>query len=156
MQEQTFFDHARNPRNVGLLEDANVVVQAGDPECDDKLIYFIRIEDDVFRDISFLIEGCETTVATSSMVTELVKGQRLDAIMNVGPAAITGALAGFPQEKLHCPAMAAAAMQSAVRQYRSTPRGEASSSLHDFDQFRVVAQVLNQPLSQVYSAVHDL
>lgn len=156
MQEETYFDHVRNPRNVGLLEDANVVVQAGDPECDDKFIYFIRIEEDVIHDISFLIEGCETTVATSSVVTELVKGQSLDAVMAISADAVAHALDGFPREKLHCPDMAVAAMRSAVRQYRSTPRGEASSSQHDFDHFRVVAQVLNLPLSQVYSSDYDL
>lgn len=156
MGDETFLDHVKNPRNVGLLEDANVVIQAGDPECDDKLIFFIRIEDEVVRDIRFLIEGCETTVATSSIVTELVKGQPLDAVLGISDLSISEALDGLPEGKMHCLAMAASAMHSAVRQYRSTARGEASSAMHNFDNFRILAQVLNQPLAQVYSSDYDL
>lgn len=156
MGDETFLDHVKNPRNVGLLEDANVVIQAGDPECDDKLIFFIRIEDEVVRDIRFLIEGCETTVATSSIVTELVMGQPLDAVLGISDVSISEALDGLPEGKMHCLAMAASAMHSAVRQYRSTARGEASSTIHRFENFRIVAQVLNQPLAEVYSSDYDL
>jgi nitrogen fixation NifU-like protein len=151
-----FLDHARNPRNVGLLEDANVVIQAGDPECHDKLIFFIRIEDDMVRDIRFLIEGCETTVATSSVVTEMVMGQYLDTVLTLSDRSIADELDGLPEEKMHCAAMAASAMHTAVQQYRSTTKGEATSSKHTFDHYRIVAQVLNQPLEQVYSSEYDL
>jgi nitrogen fixation NifU-like protein len=156
MGDEKFLDHARNPRNVGLLKDANVVIQAGDSECDDKLIFFIRIEDDVVRDIRFLIEGCETTVATSSIVTEMVMGQSLDTVLSLSDRSIADALAGLPEEKMHCAAMAASAMHSAVTQYRSTTKGEASSSIHNCDHSRIVAQVLNRPLEQVYSSDYDL
>jgi len=156
MGEAAYYDHARNPRNVGLLDDANVVIQAGDPECDDKLIFFIQIEDDVVRDIRFLIEGCETTVATSSIVTELVMGQPIDSLLELSDYSIADALEGLPMEKMHCPAMAASAMHAAVRQYRSTAKGQASSGMHTFDNFRVMAQVLDRPLSQSYSSDYDL
>ena len=156
MGDEKYLDHVRKPRNVGLLEDANVVIQAGDPECDDKLIFFIRIEDDVVRDIKFLIEGCETTVATSSIVTEMVMGQPLDTVLTISDISIADALDGLPEEKMHCSAMAASAMHAAVRQFRTTTKGEASSSVHTFDHYRIVAQVLNEPLSQVYSAGYDL
>ena len=156
MEEEKFLDHARNPRNVGLLEDANVVIQAGDPECDDKLIFFIRIEDDMVQDIRFLIEGCETTVATASIVTEMVMGQSLDTVLTLSDRSIAAALGGLPEEKMHCAEMAALAMQTAVHQYRSTIRGEASSLVYTFDHSRIVAQVLNQPLEQVYSSDYDL
>ncbi len=156
MGEGKFLDHARNPRNVGLLEDANVVIQAGDPECDDKLIFFIRVEADMVRDIRFLIEGCDTTVATSSVVSEMVKGKSLDVVMKLNEAAISAALDGLPEEKLHCAALAASAMHAAVHQFRNTAPGEASSSLHASDHSRIKAQVLNQPLAQVYSSDYDL
>ncbi|NVN91389.1 MAG: iron-sulfur cluster assembly scaffold protein [Desulfuromonadales bacterium] len=156
MGDETFLDHVKNPRNVGLLDDANVVIQAGDPECDDKLIFFIKIEDDVVRDIKFLIEGCETTVATSSIVTELVIRQPLDAVLSISDRSISDALDGLPEEKMHCTAMAASAMHTAVHQYRATPKGEASSSTHSFEHYRIVAQVLNQPLAEVYSSDFDL
>jgi nitrogen fixation NifU-like protein len=156
MSTEKVLDHARNPRNVGLLEDANVVIQAGDPECHDKLIFFIRIEDDMVRDIRFLIEGCDTTVATSSIVTEMVMGQSLDAVMTLSDRSIAAALDGLAEEKMHCAEMAASAMHTAVLQYRSTAKGEASASVHTFDHFRIVAQVLNLPLEQVYSSEYDL
>jgi nitrogen fixation protein NifU and related proteins len=156
MESEKFLDHARNPRNAGLLEDANVVIQAGDTECDDKQIFFIRIEDDTVQDIRFLIEGCDTTVATASAVTEMVKGQTLDTVLTISDRAIAAALDGLPEEKLHCAEMSALAMQAAVRQYRGTAKGEASSSVHTFDHSRIVAQVLNQPLEQVYSSEYDL
>lgn len=156
MGDGLFFDHAHNPRNVGLLDDANVVVQAGDPECDDKLIFFIRIDGDTVQDIRFLIEGCETTVATSSIFTELVMGQPLDNVLALNDKSIADALADLPEEKMHCPAMAISAMQAAVQQYRNTPRGEASSTTYIFAHCRVVAQVLNRPLAEVYSSDYDL
>jgi nitrogen fixation NifU-like protein len=155
MSAEKFLDHVRNPRNVGLLEDANVVIQAGDIDCDDKLIFFIRIEDDVVRDIRFLIEGCDTTVATSSIVTEMVMGQSLDTVLTLSDRSIADALEGLPEEKKHCAEMAASAMHTAVRQYRSTSKGEASSSVHTHDTYRIIAQVLNRPLEQVYSSEYD-
>jgi nitrogen fixation protein NifU and related proteins len=156
MESEKFLDHAHNPRNCGLLEDANVVVQAGDSECDDKQIFFIRIEDDTVKGIRFLIEGCETTVATASIVTEMVLGQCLDTVLTLSDRSISAALDGLPEEKLHVAEMAALAMHTAVHQYRSTAKGEASYQVHDFDNSRIVAQVLNQPLSEVYSSDHEL
>ncbi len=156
MANERFMDHVRNPRNVGLLEDANVVVQAGDPECHDRLIFFIRIEDDTVRDIRFLKEGCDTTVATASMVTEMVVGQPLERVLSISDRSIAEALDGLPEEKMHCAALAAAAIHSAVDQYRSTSKGQASSSVHDSPHSRIVAQVLNQPIAEVYSSGYDL
>ena len=155
MESDKFLDHAHNPRNCGLLECANVVVQAGDSECDDRQIFFIRIENDKVQDIRFLIEGCETTVATASVVTEMVLGKSLDTVLALSDKSIAEALDGLPEEKMHCAEMAALAMHTAVRQFRSTAKGEASSRVHTFDHARIVAQVLNQPLAQVYSSDYD-
>ncbi len=156
MGTETFLDHVRNPRNVGLLEDANVVIQAGEGECSDRLIFFIRIEDDVVRDMKYLIEGCETTVATSSAVSGLVMGRKLDAVLDLDGWAVADVLDGLPEDKMHCPAMAVAALHSAVRQYRATPPGESSTGEETMENVRIVTQVLNQPLSQSYSAEYDL
>ncbi len=156
MGDGKFLDHARNPRNVGLLEDANLVIQASDPECDDRMIFFLRIEDDIVRGIRFLIEGCDTTVATSSVVTEMVMGKPLDILLTLSDRSISAALDGLPEEKMHCAGMAASAMHAAVHQYRSTTKGEASSSLHTSPHSRIVAQVLNRPIAEVYSSDYDL
>jgi len=68
----TVLDHARNPRNVGSIDDANVVVQVGDPDCGDTLLLFMKIEEDCVANISYLIKGCGAAIATASMGSELV------------------------------------------------------------------------------------
>lgn len=117
-------DHVQNPRNVGSIEDANVVVQAGDPGCGDALVLFIRIENDIIHDIKFLIKGCGAAIATSSIATELVMGKTLDEVLTVNDQKIATALDGLPEEKMHCSNMAASALHAAVQQYRSTIAGE--------------------------------
>jgi nitrogen fixation NifU-like protein len=117
-------DHVNNPRNVGSIEDANVVVQAGDPGCGDALVFFIKIENDVINDIKFLIKGCGAAIATSSMATELVMGKNLVEVLTINDKRIATALDGLPEEKMHCSNMAASALHAAVQQYRSTVAGE--------------------------------
>jgi len=122
------WDHVRNPRNVGSLEDANVVVQAGDPTCGDAVLYFLRIEEGIVRDIKFLIKGCGAAIATSSVATELVMGKGLDEVMGLSDQIIAQALDGLPEEKMHCSNMAASALHAAVEQYRATVAGEKNPS----------------------------
>jgi len=117
-------DHVHNPRNVGSIEDANVVVQAGDPSCGDALVFFIKIENDIIHDIKFLIKGCGAAIATSSMATELVMGRHLDEVIAINDQKIAAALDGLPEGKMHCSNMAASALHAAVQQYRSTMAGE--------------------------------
>ncbi|HBG05279.1 MAG: iron-sulfur cluster assembly scaffold protein [Geobacteraceae bacterium GWC2_58_44] len=117
-------DHVHNPRNVGCLDDANVVVQAGDPSCGDALVFFIKIEDEVIHDIKFLIKGCGAAIATSSIATELVMGKTLDEVLVLDDQKIATALEGLPEEKMHCSNMAATALHAAVQQYRDTVAGK--------------------------------
>ncbi|RII29053.1 MAG: iron-sulfur cluster assembly scaffold protein [Geobacter sp.] len=118
-------DHVHNPRNVGSLDDANVVVQAGDPGCGDALVFFIKIENDIIHDIKFLIKGCGAAIATSSVATELVMGMPLDEVLALNDQVIAAALDGLPEEKMHCSNMAASALHAAVAQYQSTVAGDA-------------------------------
>lgn len=120
-------DHVHNPRNVGSLDDANVVVQAGDPSCGDALVFFIKIENEVINDIKFLIKGCGAAIATSSIATELVMGKNLDEVLTLNDQRIATALDGLPEEKMHCSNMAASALHAAVQQYRATVAGETPS-----------------------------
>ena len=124
MYTDKVLDHVRNPRNVGSLDDANVVVQAGDPSCGDALVFFLKIENDSIYDIKFLIKGCGAAVATSSVATELVMGKTLDEVLTLDDQRIAMALDGLPEEKMHCSNMAASALHAAVQQYRSTVAGE--------------------------------
>ena len=117
-------DHVHNPRNVGSIEDANVVEQAGDPTCGDALVFFIKIENEIINDIKFLIKGCGAAIATSSIATELVMGKTLDEVLTLNDQRIATALDGLPEEKMHCSNMAASALHAAVQQYRATVAGD--------------------------------
>ncbi len=122
---ETVLDHARNPRNVGGMDDANVVVQVGDPDCGDTLLLFMRIDAGVVQKISFLIKGCGAAIATASMGTELVKGKSLNEALLVTDHTVTQALGGLPDEKEHCSNLIASAVHAAIAQYTSTITGEA-------------------------------
>lgn len=117
-------DHAKNPRNVGSLEDANVVVQVGDPDCGDTLLLFMKIDNGLVADISFLIKGCGAAIATASMGSELVKGKTLNEALLVTDETVTEALGGLPGEKEHCSNLIASAVHAAIGQYLSTITGE--------------------------------
>ncbi|HJV36414.1 iron-sulfur cluster assembly scaffold protein, partial [Geomonas sp.] len=110
LYSEKVMDHVHNPRNVGSLEDANVVVQAGDPNCGDALVFFIKIADERVSDIKFLIKGCGAAIATSSMATELVMGATLEEVMAIDDLKIAAALDGLPEGKMHCSNMAASAL----------------------------------------------
>lgn len=122
---ETVLDHARNPRNVGSIDDANVVVQVGDPDCGDTLLLFMKIEQDWIADVSFLIKGCGAAIATASMGSELVKGKTLNQALLVTDATVTEALGGLPDDKEHCSNLIASAVHAAISQYLSTITGEA-------------------------------
>jgi nitrogen fixation NifU-like protein len=122
---EAVLDHARNPRNVGGMDDANVVVQVGDPDCGDTLLLFMRIDEGLVANVSFLIKGCGAAIATASMGTELVKGKTLNEALLVTDRTVSQALGGLPDEKEHCSNLIASAVHAAINQYISTITGKA-------------------------------
>ena len=126
-------DHARNPRNVGSIDDANVVVQVGDPDCGDTLLLFMKIEDDCIANVSYLIKGCGAAIATASMGSELVKGKSLNQALLVTDQTVTDALGGLPDDKEHCSNLIASAVHAAISQYISTVTGEAAPISFEID-----------------------
>lgn len=121
-------DHFANPRNVGVIEDANVVVQVGDPGCGDGLLIFLKIEDDTILDMKYKIYGCGAAIATSSVASEMARGKTLEQVLaEVTEASIAEALDGLPDEKMHCSNLAASALRAAVCQYREIQKKKASS-----------------------------
>jgi nitrogen fixation NifU-like protein len=112
-------DHFRNPRNVGTLEGDDVAIgRVGNPVCGDLMEIYIQIEDDHIRDIRFQTFGCGSAVATSSMVTELVKGMSLDEALRVTRSDVADALDGLPPIKMHCSNLAADALHDAIKNWR--------------------------------------
>jgi nitrogen fixation NifU-like protein len=112
-------DHFRNPRNVGTLEGDDVAVgRVGNPVCGDLMEIYIRVAGDRITDIKFQTFGCGSAVATSSMVTELVKGMTLDDALTVTRSDVADALDGLPPIKMHCSNLAADALHDAIKNYR--------------------------------------
>ena len=115
-------EHFKNPRNMGEMEDADVVGEHGNPVCGDLMYIYIKVKDNKINDISFQTFGCAAAIATSSMVTELAKGKTLDEAMKITREDVAGALDGLPPIKLHCSNLAADALKDAIKKYRENKR----------------------------------
>ena len=119
MYSEKVMDYFRNPRNVGSIEDADAIGEVGNPVCGDIIKLYLKIKDDVIEDIKFKTFGCGAAIATSSMVTELVKGKTLDEALQISNKTVAEALDGLPPVKMHCSNLAADALHKAIKQYRN-------------------------------------
>lgn len=111
-------DHFMNPRNVGKIEDASGVGEVGNPVCGDIMHIEIEVKDNIIEDIKFQTFGCAAAIATSSMVTELVKGKTLEEAEQITNKSVAEALDGLPPVKMHCSNLAADALHEAIKNYR--------------------------------------
>lgn len=120
-------DHFRNPRNVGVLEDANAIGEVGNATCGDIMKMYLKIEDDIIKDVTFETFGCGSAIATSSMATEMVKGHHISEAMKLSNNAVVEALGGLPPNKIHCSVLAEQAIKAALVDYynRQGKDGEA-------------------------------
>jgi nitrogen fixation NifU-like protein len=118
MYSDQVMDHFSNPRNVGEIEDADGVGQIGNPVCGDVMRISIRVDDeDRVAEAMFKTFGCGAAVATSSMVTEMVKGKTLGEAAEISNKAVAEALGGLPAAKMHCSNLAADALHLAIQDY---------------------------------------
>ncbi|MBR4703410.1 MAG: Fe-S cluster assembly scaffold protein NifU [Oscillospiraceae bacterium] len=117
LYSEKVMDHFRNPRNVGVIEDADGVGEVGNPTCGDIMKIYLKIEDDLIADVKFETFGCGSAIASSSMATELIKGKPVADAMKLTNQAVTEALDGLPAHKLHCSVLAEEAIQSALKDY---------------------------------------
>ncbi len=118
MYSENVMDHFANPRNVGDIPDANGVGEIGNPTCGDITKIYLKIEDNVIKDIKFKTFGCAAAVASSSMLTEMAKGKTIEEAMKITDEAVAEMLGGLPPQKMHCSNMAAEAMQKAIEDYK--------------------------------------
>jgi len=112
-------DHFRNPRNVGVIEDADGVGEVGNAMCGDIMKMYLKIDNDIVSDVKFETFGCGSAIASSSMATELIKGKPVSEAMKLTNRAVTEALDGLPAYKLHCSVLAEEAIQAALDDYYS-------------------------------------
>lgn len=119
MYSELVMDHFSNPRNVGAIADADGVGQVGNPVCGDLMKIFIKVKDEHIEDIKFQTFGCGAAIATSSMVTEMVKGKTLEEALTISNKAVAEALGGLPPQKMHCSNLAADGVHEAIKDYRS-------------------------------------
>ena len=119
LYSEKVMDHFRNPRNVGVIEDANGIGEVGNAKCGDIMKMYLKIEDGIIRDVKFETFGCGSAIASSSMATELIKGKPVEDALKLTNQAVAEALDGLPAYKMHCSVLAEEAIRKALEDYRS-------------------------------------
>jgi nitrogen fixation NifU-like protein len=110
-------EHFKNPRNVGEIENPDGVGHVGNPVCGDIMELYIKVKDGIIVDARFKTFGCGAAIATSSMVTEIVKGKSIKEALKISNKAVVEALDGLPPVKMHCSVLAEEALKSAIEDY---------------------------------------
>lgn len=119
LYSEKVMDHFRNPRNVGVIEDANAVGEVGNAKCGDIMKMYLKIEDGIIEDVKFETFGCGSAIASSSMATEMIKGKPVEEAAQLSNKAVAEALDGLPDYKMHCSVLAEEAIKSALEDYNS-------------------------------------
>ena len=117
LYSEKVMDHFRNPRNVGVIENADGMGEVGNPVCGDIMKIYLKIRDDTIADVKFETFGCGSAIASSSMATELIKGKPVSDALQLTNKAVTEALGGLPAHKLHCSVLAEEAIKAALQDY---------------------------------------
>ena len=110
-------DHFTNPRNVGVIEDADGVGEVGNARCGDIMKIYLKISNGIIEDVKFKTFGCGSAIASSSMATEMIKGKPLCEALELTNKAVAEALDGLPAHKMHCSVLAEEAIRSAIKDY---------------------------------------
>lgn len=118
MYTDKVMDHFTNPRNVGEIKQADGIGEVGNAKCGDIMRIYLQVKDNIITDVKFKTFGCGAAIATSSMVTEMVKGKTIDEALKISNEAVAEALDGLPPVKMHCSNLAADALHEAIRDYK--------------------------------------
>ena len=117
LYSEKVMDHFRNPRNIGVIEDADGIGEVGNAKCGDIMKIYLKIENDIITDVKFETFGCGSAIASSSMATELIKGKPFEEALSLTNKAVVEALDGLPAHKLHCSVLAEEAIKAALKDY---------------------------------------
>jgi len=118
-----------NPKNAGRMENPDGVGEVGNARCGDIMKIYIRVKDDRIEDVSFETFGCASAIASSSMVTEMVKGMTLDEALALSNKEVVNALGGLPPQKIHCSVLAEEGIRAAIEDYRSKQKKGSEASM---------------------------
>ncbi len=117
LYSEKVMDHFRNPRNTGVIENADGVGEVGNAKCGDIMKIYLKIEDDIIEDARFETFGCASAIASSSMATELIKKRPVSEALALTNQAVVEALDGLPAHKVHCSVLAKEAIEKALQDY---------------------------------------
>jgi len=129
MYSEKVMDHFSNPRNVGEIEDASGVGEVGNAKCGDIMKIYLKIEDNIIKDVKFKTFGCGAAIATSSIATEMIKGRTVEEALELTNKAVVEALDGLPPAKIHCSVLAEEAVKAAIEDYMKKQGKEVESSV---------------------------
>jgi nitrogen fixation NifU-like protein len=118
MYSETVMDHFNNPRNAGVIEDADGIGEVGNPVCGDMMTFYIKVKDNRLEDVKFQTFGCVAAIAVSSMVSEMAKGKKLEEAEKITNKLVAETLGGLPPNKMHCSNLGAEALTIAIENYR--------------------------------------
>ena len=124
MYSEKVMEHFQNPRNVGKLENPDGVGKQGNPVCGDVMELAIKVKDNRIEEAKFQTFGCCAAIATSSMITEMVKGKTLEEAEQISKKAVAEALDGLPPAKMHCSNLAADALHGAIQDYKEKQKNK--------------------------------
>lgn len=122
LYSEKVMEHFQNPRNVGEMESPDGIGHVGNPVCGDIMELYIKVKDDIIIDAKFKTFGCGAAIATSSMVTEMVKGKTIEEALKISNKTVAEALGGLPPIKMHCSALAEEALRLAIEDYLAKPK----------------------------------
>ena len=111
-------EHFMNPHNMGEIQNADAVGEAGNPVCGDVMFLYLKVKNNRIEDIKFKTLGCAAAIATSSMVTDIAKGKTLDEALKITNKQVAEELGGLPAVKMHCSVLAQQALKNAIENYR--------------------------------------
>lgn len=118
-------EHFLNPKNMGEIADASGIGEVGNPSCGDVMRLYLKISDDgIIEDAKFMTFGCGAAIASSSMVTEMIKGKTIEEALKVTNETVAEALGGLPPAKIHCSVLAQQAIEAAIKDYKEKKSGK--------------------------------
>nr|MDO8082276.1 iron-sulfur cluster assembly scaffold protein [Candidatus Freyarchaeota archaeon] len=122
MYSKRVMDHFANPRNVGKIENADGMGSVGNPADGDVVTIYVKIENNIIKDIKFKVKGCPAAIATGSMTTELAKGKTIEEGLNITQEDVARELGGLPTKKNECSNLGADALHAAIKDYLNKQR----------------------------------